>query len=154
MGLTVGIAILDTKGNLIDLTSKREAAKSEIIKYISKFGRPILIASDVNPLPKTIDKLASSLGCKVYYPRKSLSNTEKTKIIEDYTEEIKNSHQKDALAAGLRAFKNYHSLFLKIEEVLSKMNQQRLFEEVVEMMLKKKNENIIDVTKKILAKRR
>lgn len=152
--MTVGIAILDTKGNLIDLTSKREATKSDIIKYISKFGRSILIASDVNPLPKAIDKLASSLGCKVYYPRISLSNAEKSKIIEDYKEEIKNSHQKDALAAGLRAFKNYHSLFLKIEETLGNMGQEELFEEVVEKMLKKKNENIVDVTKKILAKRR
>jgi len=154
MGLTVGIAILDTKGNLIDLTSKREVKKSEIIRHISKFGRPVIIASDVNPLPKAIEKLASSLGSSAFYPRISLSNIGKSKIIEDYEEEIKDSHQKDALAACLRAFKNYHSLFLKIEEVLEKMNQQRLFEEVVERMLKRKNENIVDATKKILAKRR
>ena len=151
MGLTVGIAILDTKGNLVDMVSKREVTRSEIIKYILKFGKPVIVASDVNPLPKTIDKIASSLGSKTYYPKVSLSNVEKSKIVEDYDEEIKNSHQKDALAAALRAFKNYHDLFLKIEETLDKMGQQKLFEEVVEKMLKKKNENIVDVTKKVLA---
>lgn len=154
MGLTVGVAILDTKGSIIDITSKREATKSEIIKHISKFGKPVIIASDVNPLPKSIDKLASSLGSKAFYPKTSMSNAEKSKLVEDYREEIKDSHQKAALAAGLRAFKNYHELFLKIEEVLHKMEQDDLFEEVVRKMLKKKNENIVDVTKKILEKRK
>lgn len=136
------------------MTSKREAKKSDLIKHISKFGNPVIIASDVNPLPKTIEKLASALGSETYYPRISLSNVEKIKIIKGYAEEIKDSHQKDALAASLKAFKKYHELFLKIEENLKKMGERKLFDEVLSNMLKRKNENIVDVTKKILAKRR
>lgn len=152
-GITVGIAILDTKGNIIDLVSKREAKKSDLIKHISKFGKPVIIASDVNPLPKMIGKLASALGSEVFYPETSLSNAEKVKIIKKYIDEIKNLHQKDALAASLKAFKKYHELFLKIEETLIRMHHEKIFDEVLGRMLKKRNENIVDVTKKIIAKK-
>lgn len=136
------------------MRSKRNAKKSDIIKHISKFGKPVIIASDVNPLPKKIKKLASALGSKVFYPEISLSNVEKAKIIKEYIDEIKGSHQKDALAASLKAFRRYHELFLRIDEILKKMRHGKLFDEVLDNMLKRKNENIVDVTKKILAKRK
>lgn len=135
------------------MASKKGAKKSDLIKHISKFGKPVIIASDVNPLPKMIEKLASALGSKAFYPETSLSNVEKVKMIKEYVEEIKDSHQKDALASGLKAFKKYHELFLKIEETLMRMKHESLFDEVLERMLKKRNENIVDVTKKIIAKK-
>ncbi|MGC8812001.1 MAG: DUF460 domain-containing protein [Candidatus Aenigmatarchaeota archaeon] len=152
-GLTVGIAILDTKGNIIDLTSKKEARKSEIIKHILKFGKPLLIASDVNPMPKAIEKIASSLGSKIYYPEVSLSNVEKVKIIQKYEKFIKDSHQKDALAACLKAFKHYHELFLRIEDFLKKIDKKEIYENVVEEVMKSESENIVNVTKKILERK-
>jgi len=98
--------------------------------------------------------LASSLGSKAYFPEVSLSNVEKRKIINDYKKEIKDSHQKDALAAALKAFRYYHELFLKIEETLTKIKKIKLFEEVVERMVKTGNENIVDTIKKIIRKKR
>jgi predicted RNase H-like nuclease (RuvC/YqgF family) len=148
-GITVGVAILDTKGNILNLTSIREAKRSDLIKHIMSFGKPIIIASDVNPLPKMIERLASALGSKVYYPEVSLTNVEKEKIINDFEKEIKDSHQKDALAAGLKAFRNYHNLFLKVEETLIKQNKKRIFEEVVRELLKDETQNIVDVIKKV-----
>jgi predicted RNase H-like nuclease (RuvC/YqgF family) len=152
LGVTTGIAILDIKGKIVDLSSKKEATKAELIKYIMKFGNPLIIASDVNPLPKGIDKLASSLGCHIFYPKVSMSNKEKEKMIEEYKEEIKDSHQKDALAAALRAFRNYHAMFLKIEEVVKKFEREDLFEDVVKRVLKKRSESIVDAVKNILRK--
>ncbi len=152
-GLTVGLAILDTKGNVVDLTSKKEAKKSEIIKHILKFGKPLVIASDVNPMPKAIEKIASSLGSKVYYPDVSLSNLEKVKVIQKYEKYIKDSHQKDALAACLKAFKHYHELFLKIEDFLKKIDKKEIYEKVVEEVMKSESENIVNVTKRILERK-
>lgn len=143
------MAILDTRGNILNLTSMREARRSDLIKHMLNFGKPIIIASDVNPLPKMIERLAAGLGSKVYYPEVSLTNVEKEKIINDFKEEIKNSHQKDALAAGLKAFKNYHGLFLKVEETLVKHNREEIFEEVVKELLKNETQNIIDMAKKV-----
>ncbi|MEM7826556.1 MAG: DUF460 domain-containing protein [Candidatus Aenigmatarchaeota archaeon] len=54
LGKTVGIAIIDTKGNIVDLSSLKEVKKSEIINHLMKFGDVLLIASDVNPLPKGV----------------------------------------------------------------------------------------------------
>lgn len=150
LGTTVGIAVLDTKGNIVNLASKKELTKSEIIKHILKFGDPLIIASDVNPLPKGIEKLASSLGTHVFYPEVSMTYKEKAKIIDDYREMIKNTHQKDALAAALRAFKNYHSMFLKVEEVVGKMKRKDIFEDVVKRVLKKRTESIVDAAKEII----
>ncbi|MEM7825569.1 MAG: DUF460 domain-containing protein [Candidatus Aenigmatarchaeota archaeon] len=153
IGLTVGIAILDTKGNVVELTSKKEAKKSEIIKHILKFGNPLIVASDVNPTPKNIEKIASSLGSKIFYPEVSLSNLEKVKVIKKYEKLIKDSHQKDALAACLKAFKHYHELFLKIEEFLKKINKKEIYDDVVEEVVKSESENIVNATKKILEKK-
>jgi hypothetical protein len=152
-GNTVGIAILSMKGNTINITSIREAKRSDLIKHIINFGKPVIIASDVNPLPKTIDRLAAALGSKTFYPEVSLTNEEKEKIIDDFKEQIKNSHQKDALAAGLKAFKNYHGLFLKVEETLGKKGREDIFEEVITELLEGKGQNIADVVKKV-AKRK
>jgi hypothetical protein len=150
LGNTIGIAILDTRGNIVNLSSKKEVGRSDIIKHVLKFGNPLLIASDVNPLPKGVEKLASALGCHVFYPQVSMTYKEKTKIIDEYKEKIKDSHQKDALAAALRAFKNYHSMFLKIEETVEKLKRKDIFEDVVRRVLKKKTESIADAAKEII----
>ena len=150
LGTTTGIAILDTNGSVISLSSKKETTKNEIVKHIMKFGNPLIIASDVNPLPKGIEKLASAVGSKVFYPNISMTYKEKVKIVDDYKEKIGDSHQKDALAAALRAFKNYHSMLLKIDETVKKFKRKDLFDEVVKRVLKKKTENIVDAVRDLI----
>ncbi|MEM5855282.1 MAG: DUF460 domain-containing protein [Candidatus Aenigmatarchaeota archaeon] len=154
LGSTIGIAILDAKGKVLDLCSMKEVTRAEIIKHILKFGDALIIASDVNPLPKGIEKLASSLGCKVFYPQVSLSYKEKAKLLDDYKWLTKDSHQKDALAAALRAFRNYHNIFLKVEEVVKKLGREDLFEDVLKRVFKKKSESIADAAKEVLRKAR
>jgi predicted RNase H-like nuclease (RuvC/YqgF family) len=117
-----------------------------------KFGNPLIIASDVNPLPKGVERLASSFGCHAFYPKVSMSYKEKEKMIDDHEEEIKDSHQKDALAAALRAFRNYHAMFLKIEEVTKEIGREDLFEDVVKRVLKKKSESIADAAREMTKK--
>jgi len=77
-----------------------------LIKEIIKYGKPLIIASDVNPAPKAIEKIAKNLGSKLFFPEKSLTNLEKEKIIKNFKEKIKSSHEKDALAASLKSLKN------------------------------------------------
>ncbi len=120
-----------------------------MIKEIIKYGKPLIIASDVNPAPKAIEKIAKNLGSKLFFPEKSLTNLEKEKIIKNFKEKIKSSHEKDALAASLKAFKKYHSLFIKIEEVTKKENAQELFDEIARIVIQKKSENIAEVIKRI-----
>ncbi|MEM5766441.1 MAG: DUF460 domain-containing protein [Candidatus Aenigmatarchaeota archaeon] len=154
MGATIGIAILDTRGNILDLSSKKEASRAEIIKHILKFGDALIIASDVNPLPKGIEKLASALGCDVFYPQVSMKYKEKAKVLDDLKQLANDSHQKDALAAALRAFRNYHNIFIKIEEILKKFGREEIFEDVVKRVFKEKSESIVDAAKDIMRKKK
>lgn len=147
-GTTVGVAILDLHGELVELGSKREAGKSDLIKHILKFGKPLIIASDVNPMPKTIKKLASAFGSRTYYPEVSLTNLEKEDIASDFEEEIKNSHQKDALAAAIKAFRSYHELFIRVEKSLK--NRKEMYDDVIKIVLKKKSDSISDVIKALV----
>ena len=108
-----------------------------------------MIASDVNPAPKFVEKIASSLGSKIFYPETSMTRKEKERIVDDFDEEIKSSHQKDALAAGLKAFKNYHEIILKVQAAAGSN-----FEDVLRnVIINKKTENISDVVKKIKKKK-
>jgi len=144
-GTSVGVAILDSHGKIISLSSKRQQTKGEVIKQILKHGNPVVIASDVNPAPKFVQKIAASLGSKLFYPEFSMTRKEKLKIVDDYEEEIKSAHEKDALAAGLKAFKNYHELILKVQAAAGNN-----FEDVLRnVIINEKTENISDVVKKI-----
>ena len=114
-----------------------------------EYGNPLVVASDVNPAPKFVEKIAASLGSKIFYPEFSLSRKEKRKIVEDYEDVIKSAHEKDALAAGLKAFKNYHELILKVKAAAGNN-----FENVLRnIIINEKTENISDVVKKFAEKK-
>ncbi|WP_256202464.1 DUF460 domain-containing protein [Sulfuracidifex tepidarius] len=76
-GLEVGIAILDVHGKLLLLDTKRSIDREEIISIISNYGTPIMVATDVNPVPDTVKKIASALGCKLFVPEREMSAEEK-----------------------------------------------------------------------------
>ena len=152
-GVNYGIAILDTKGEIIFLKSMRDAKKAEIIKMISEFGNPVLIASDVNPLPKSVGKVGKSMGTRIFYPENSMTTREKEKMIEDYRDDIGDSHEKDALAAAVRAFKNQRELFQKIEHALKKRKSMDVFDAVVRKIFEGSSDNILDAVNKILDER-
>ena len=132
------------------MVSKRYKNRNQIIKDILDFGYPVIVASDVNPPPKAIKKIARSFGCKVFYPEKSLTNFEKEKIIKKYKRRIKGFHQKDALAASLKAFKSYRELFAKIEDATSKVKNKKIFDKVVRKVLLSKSKNIAEVIRELM----
>ena len=149
VGNTVGIAILDLKGHVLHLWSKRNAKNGEIVREILKFGKPVILATDVNPLPKRVEKLASSLGCVVFYPERSLSLKEKSKLLDRVKLKIKNVHQRDAMTSALRAFKRYRPLFLRAEDELKKIDREDLLDDVIRRVLEKRGETIVDAIRKL-----
>jgi uncharacterized protein len=125
-GLTVGIAILDLKGNLISLKSSKEIRKSEIISHIIGYGRTVLVATDVYPAPKTVRKLASSLNSKIWSPYRSMSVESKIDIVDSYLrsnnkdkhsiELPQNAHERDALAAAVKTYRDHINKFRQIDK--------------------------------------
>jgi len=124
-GLTVGIAILDLKGNLISLESFKEIRRSEIVSHIIDYGITVLIATDVYPPPKTVKKLASTLNSKIWSPYKSMSVESKIDIVDSFLQDIsedsiheipQNAHERDALAAAVKTYRDHLNKFRQIEK--------------------------------------
>jgi len=153
-GTTAALAILDTRGGLLFLESKRTFKKSEIIDEITKRGKPIIIAGDRSPLPKKLEKLASTLGCKTYHPYESLPVSEKVDLVKEYDEKIKDEHERDALASAIRAYKYYKKLFKKVEISLSSLGLNTLYDQVIQLLVFGKVDNINDAINRVLTKSR
>ena len=153
-GTTAAIAILDTKGEILFLKSKRSFKKGEIIDAITTIGKPLIIAGDRYPLPKSVEKLASTLGCRYYHPRKSLSNKDKVKLVEEFKERIEDDHERDALASALEAFKAHSSVFERTENILSSLGLTELYDRIVELVITGKVENITEAINRTLDKMR
>jgi len=151
LGTTVGIAVLDIKGNLVSVFSKKDFGKNEIVKYITKYGKPLIVASDVSPASKKVGKIASSVGGKVFYPEQSMSITEKNEITREFEKKFKNDHERYALAAGIKALKKYGELINKTNFTLQQFGISHRFEEVITLLLREESNNINDAIDKILA---
>lgn len=63
---------------------------------------PVIIGCDTNPPSKLGKYLSATFGCRLSYPPKSLTEIEKNRMTADFN--YKNTHEKDALAAGLKAY--------------------------------------------------
>ena len=150
-GTTAAIAILDTKSQLLLLRSKRSFKKSEIIDLITGIGKPLMIAGDRNPLPRSVKKLASTLGCKAYSLVKTLSVSEKEKIVYEFIGKIKDDHEKDALASAIKAYTTYSKVFERTEHLLSSLRMNELYEKVVDAVIRGEVGNINEAVNKLLA---
>ncbi len=136
-GSTIGISILDLNGNLIKITSFRNKGVDFVIKKLIKFGKIAIIGSDVNPVPKLIEKISKSLGCKLVLPRKSLTSSQKHNIIGRFFEKryrYKNKHEKDSLCAAIIALRFYNVLFNKID---NKIKDKRKASKIKRLVLLK-----------------
>ena len=153
-GTTAALAIINTKGEILFLKSKRGYKKSEIINTITEKGKPLIVAGDRFPLPKKVDKLASTLGCKTFHPGYSLSVLEKNELVHDFSEKLEDEHEKDALASALRAFKSYLKLFRKTANMLSSLGLSSYYDRVVKLVVLRKIDNINDAINQILTENR
>ncbi|MEM0068231.1 MAG: DUF460 domain-containing protein [Saccharolobus sp.] len=125
-GTEVGISILDIYGRPVLLTSKRSIDRDEIVALISKEGKPVIVATDVNPLPDTVKKIASKFNARLFIPEKNLSVEEKQKLIDEFSTlhriKIDNPHIRDSLASAIKAYKEIESKLRQIESFISKLD--------------------------------
>ncbi|BCU70399.1 DUF460 domain-containing protein [Stygiolobus caldivivus] len=107
-GIEVGISIIDLHGNPLLLISRRNIDREDIIDIVRKHGKPILIATDVTPVPDTVKKIASTLNSKLFVPDRRLGMDEKMLMVDKYSTQygikIDDPHVRDSLAAALKAY--------------------------------------------------
>lgn len=90
---------------------EKEASDEKIVKKISEFGIPVLIASDTSPPSHFVSKIAARLNIRVFHPRESLTKIEKREIGKG----IEDVHIRDSYAAAVKAYRRYQNRLRQID---------------------------------------
>ncbi len=124
-GTTIGIAIMDLNGKVIDVFSQRDMTKADIIQYLSDFGIPVAFCADVYPIPNLISKLAATFDAEIFSPRIELSKVDKRDLAKKAGVHFSNNHEIDALAAVVKGYNTISSKMDKISKMSSLNNRQK-----------------------------
>jgi predicted RNase H-like nuclease (RuvC/YqgF family) len=139
-GTTTAVALLDLRGNLLDLKSKKNFSKKEVQEFIQQKGQPVLITTDVVKVPKGIVKIASAFNTKTDVIEKNLERKEKKEIVcgflKKYNKKPENKHEADALAAAIVCYNKHENKFRQIERQLSERGVLERADEVKEKVVR------------------
>jgi len=119
-GSTSAVAALDLDGKIQLLESGKNFPPSEIIERIVKVGKPVVIASDKGKTPSTVENIRTSLGAKIFEPDQDLDSQRKKELGKG-----SNSHEKDAVASAVHAYKNLQREIRKIEKYNNRLETER-----------------------------
>ena len=144
-GATKSYAVIDINGNLLSLKSSKKLDLNSSISEISKISKAIVVGTDINPAPKFVEKFASNLNANIVTPEKTLQQKDKWRIAKEYLKDkrytekirIQNKHQRDALTGDILAYKNYKTLFNKIDNDLVQKNKLHLSDDIKGLVIEK-----------------
>jgi len=145
-GTTTGVAVFDLDGNLLLLKSGKHLGKSDVSRIISDVGDPIIVSSDINPIPKSVERVAASFSARLIEPGESFSRKEKHETARGYMKlegkVWQNRHQRDALVSAIYAWKQVRQVVERIDSRLRKagISEKSAADYVkTEVLLKKKS---------------
>lgn len=146
-GTTVAFAVIDLCGETLSLESKRDAGIEWVVERSRQFGKPVLIACDVQPAPSTVIKLAASLNSRLYSPRESLTEAEKRRLVG--SQKPSNVHERDALASAVKAFHEVENKLRHLERVVGENHLEKDFDKIASLALSgaRISDIILDLTK-------
>jgi hypothetical protein len=108
-GTTTAIAAIDLDGNLLHITSSRQMNMSGVIESLYKVGKPLIIASDVQQMPFSVEKIRRAFSAIGYSPKQDMSVDTKVELASPFP--YANDHERDALSAALEAYRHYRNKF-------------------------------------------
>jgi uncharacterized protein len=123
-GTTVGYAVLDLNGEMVEVNSSKIIDRSHLIQLVTDIGVPVLVATDKNPAPQAVSKIATLLGARLVVPSTDMLVQEKLTLTRELS--VRNDHERDALAAALRAQKEVRGLLLRIDKFIEEKGCQSI----------------------------
>ena len=108
-GTTTAVAALDLDGNLLLLQSSRQMNMADVIESLYRTGKPLIIASDVQPMPYSVEKIRRAFSAVAYSPKQDTSVETKMELTATFP--YGNDHERDALSAALDAYRQYRNKF-------------------------------------------
>jgi predicted RNase H-like nuclease (RuvC/YqgF family) len=147
-GVYTAFAALNLKGQLVASGCEKEASDERVVEIIRHVGVPSLIASDVNPPPSFVQKVAARFNVRLSYPVRSLTQEEK-KTMGGFIDDV---HIRDAYGAAMKAYHIYENRLRQIEGMDTALDKDLLKHMVVqgyslhnaELMLTRKEEKRVD----------
>jgi len=97
-GMNSGLAVISLDGTLLFSKTYR-GVPVDLSQFVS-LGQPVVVATDVPRAPRSAKKLASSLGCPLFIPRRFYTSREKTEYLKKRGIEGLGAHESDALFAA------------------------------------------------------
>lgn len=136
-GLTVGLAVMDLDGNLLEIFSARDFSLSEILSFATKYSDVAIVASDVTPAPRLVEKIASSIDAVVFTPSHALSVEEKLSLVDEKfsRDAYSNAHERDAVAASIKAYNSCKNKLAHVQRRLEEMNLAHLRAKIRRLVL-------------------
>lgn len=134
-GTTLAYAVLDLNGDVIRVSSSKQLDLNSLTANVFCLGKPLVVATDVSPVPQLIEKFASQTGSKIIGPEQSLHVSQKKELTKGY--DFANDHERDALASAIFAFKKIRSLLKKIELYVERNNKMGLKRDIAQLVVSK-----------------
>lgn len=125
-GTTIGLAILDLRGNPLHISSKKGADDFWIFQTIRSYGVPIIVATDKSSIPSRVGKISARFGAKLRAPKEDVRVSVKDEIAHRFSC-CGDDHQRDALAAAFLAFQSFAHKFRQVEKRVGKDRKKEEF---------------------------
>jgi predicted RNase H-like nuclease (RuvC/YqgF family) len=87
---------------------------SDVIEMIALYGRPLIVSTDVRPIPGTVEKIRRSFNAISGEPDISLATEEKIELAKPYG--YRNDHERDAIAAAAHTVRKFKNKFDQIRK--------------------------------------
>lgn len=113
-GTTVGIAIMSLDGELLLSDSIRGISHDEVVRLIAEYGKPVVVATDVYPVPSAVEKIRRSFNAVIWSPGGEIRAEDKISLARQFG--YSNDHERDSLTAALATYKAYKNVFSRIEK--------------------------------------
>ncbi len=113
-GTTTAIAVLTLDGELRMLHSSRTISVPDVIEMIAEEGRPLIIASDVFPIPNTVEKIRRAFNAVLGSPDDIITTEDKIEFAKPYG--YSNNHERDAIAAAVSVYRKNKNKFEQIKK--------------------------------------
>lgn len=113
-GTTTAFAALDLDGNLLHLESSRQMNMAGVIEALYKVGKPLIIATDVQEMPYTVEKIRRAFSAIAFVPKQDVSVDTKMELTAPFP--YANDHERDALSAALDAYRQYRHKFQNLNK--------------------------------------
>ena len=108
-GTTTAVAAVDLDGNLLHLASSRQMNMGDVVESLYRVGKPLIVASDVQEMPYSVEKVRRAFSAVSYTPKQDVSVETKIELTAPFP--YANDHERDALSAALDAYRQYRHRF-------------------------------------------